>query len=195
MKLPRANDRHVALALYYSGLKHDAYAFEADRLDKLEDRYGLGAQDDHRMILYRTWMERYPRDAYIHASSNYFGGSGRSAGMLAMWASRAPEEASQYYTDEVRPHMIRMAEINGRVQNPLAQAPQLHDQAILMEWLRQDPVAAMEWAKSLPASEHTVDYGLMGITRPTASPPERSDGQRYMLKDGEFVPVEGRLWR
>lgn len=143
--LPGQTARLQALLEYYSGLSNDEFAAEAAKLDNLP----FGERIIAGSILFGAWAEVSPFDAMEHANTQM-----GQAGMfvrptiLQSWAASDPRGAADYYSTN-KSQFAMMGMFGGRGRGGMSSGAA----TIAGEWAKQDPEAALSWAKSLEGSD------------------------------------------
>ncbi|MGB2091355.1 MAG: hypothetical protein ACPH2J_05625 [Akkermansiaceae bacterium] len=173
MSLPGQNTRLRALMNYYAGLSPSEFKEEADKLEELpwSERIMVG------YLLFAQWGEKDPTAAMDYTKTMGFAGMFVKKTVIQSWASKFPQEAATYYTNNASE--FRMSGMMGRGRGGGSAAS-----VIAMEWARQDSEAAMAWAKTLEGSDQ-VD-AMKGIFRQAATDdPARAAGMLSTISDDQ----------
>lgn len=160
---PGQTARLQALVELYSGLSNEEFAREAEKLDGLPFNERILSA----YILFAAWAETSPYEAFSHANTKM----GR-AGMfvrptiLQSWASMDPKAASTYYESNKSEFAMMGMMGGGRGRNTGAGT-------VATEWAKQDPEAALAWAKTLGGRD-AEDASTKAISQIASTDPERA---------------------
>lgn len=135
---PSQTARVQKLLDYYSNLDPSLFQAEANKLSELPFSERILAS----YLLFSQWAEFDPLGALAQTDTMGRGGFFVKPTVLQSWASNDPEGAAQFLKDNPRDFAMM-----GRGRGPGAAG------TIATEWARQDPVAALEWAKGLEGNE------------------------------------------
>lgn len=138
--LPGSSTRIQALMDFYASLTPEQLEEEAQKLENLP----INERILSSFLLFGRWAEVDPTSAMAFSSSMGFTGMFVRPTILNSWASVDPENAARYYN--ANPREFAMMSMIGGGRGPMA--GQGGAAIIASEWARQDPTAAMEWAKS-----------------------------------------------
>ena len=140
---PGQTARVQKLLDYYSNLKPDMFEAEAAKLDELPFSERILAS----YLLFSQWAEVDPIAALAHTDTMGRTGFFVKPTVLQSWASTDPAGAAQFLAENPRDFAM-MGMMGGR----RGTGP---ESAIATEWARQDPEAALAWAKGLDGREST----------------------------------------
>lgn len=138
--MPGNTNRVQALLDFYGGLSAEQLAEEAEKLDDLP----LSERMVASFLLFGRWAELDPTAAMAFSGTMGMAGNFVRPTILQSWSSVDPANAAKYYSQNPR-EFAMMDMMGGR--GPMG--GQAASSIIAMEWARQDPAAAMEWASSL----------------------------------------------
>lgn len=138
---PSQTARVQKLLDYYSNLGPGMFETEAAKLDELPFSERILAS----YLLFSQWAEVDPLAALAHTDTMGRGGFFVKPTVLQSWASTDPEGAAQYLEDNPRDFAMMGMMGGGRGQGAAG--------TIATEWARQDPEAALAWAKGLEGRE------------------------------------------
>lgn len=134
MRTGGQSERLINLISHFDSLDPDQFAAEADKVGRLpmSERFFVG------YLLYSRWGEVAPLDALDHSKSLGFASRFVQPTIVQSWATQDPVSAAQYYAENVRSFSQGR---RGRGMDAGA--------GIAKEWAKQDPEAALAWARSL----------------------------------------------
>ena len=142
---PNQSLRIELLLDYYASLSPEEYELEAAKLDELPMSERILAS----YLLFSKWGEVDPTGALAY--SNQMGRMGffSRPTILKSWASNDPALAAEYLAENASefstPTILGRRGTGGNAAGTIA-----------TEWARQDPVAALAWAKDLSGSGQTA---------------------------------------
>ena len=137
---PSQTARVQKLLDYYANLGPGMFESEAAKLDELPFSERILAS----YLLFSQWAEVDPIAALAHTDTMGRGGFFMKPAVLQSWASTDPEGAAQFMA--ANPNEFRGMG-GGRGTGAAG--------TIATEWARQDPEAALAWAKGLEGGEST----------------------------------------
>ncbi|BDS08055.1 hypothetical protein NT6N_30950 [Oceaniferula spumae] len=140
LALPGTSNRMQSLLDFYAGLDPSQFEDEAKKLEDLpwSERVMAG------YLLFARWGEEDPTAAMAYTKTMGMAGMFVSGTVMQSWASKFPQDAAKYYTDN--PNDFRMSGMmGGRGGRGGASTAGV----IAAEWARQDSAGAMAWAESL----------------------------------------------
>jgi hypothetical protein len=136
---PGQVNRMQSLLDYYQKLSPEQLEAEAAKLENLP----MGERIMASMLLFGKWAESDPTGAMAYSDKMGFAGMFVKPTILQSWASVDPENAALYYAQHPREFsMMGMGGGRGR-------GGQSGASIIAAEWAKNDPEAALVWAKSL----------------------------------------------
>jgi len=141
---PGQTDRIQALINLYSGMTPAQLAAEAAKLDNLPMPERIMAS----FLLFGKWAETDPTAAMAYTQKMGFTGNFVRPTVLQAWASKNPEEAAKYYSENSREFATMGMMGGGRGPGGGGGAS-----TIASEWARQDPSAAFAWAGTLSGGD------------------------------------------
>ncbi len=144
MHTPGQTDRIQALINFYGGMTATQLEAEAAKLEDLP----MGERIMASFLLFGKWAETDPTAAMAYTQKMGFTGNFIRPTVLQAWASKEPEVAAKYYTDNSR--QFSMMGMMGGGRGPMGGGGA---STIATEWARQDPTAALAWAGTLTGSE------------------------------------------
>ena len=140
---PGQTARVQKLLDYYANLDPSLFESEAGKLDELPFSERILAS----YLLFSQWAEVDPTAALAHTDTMGRAGFFVKPTVLQSWASTDPAGAAQFLKDNPRDFMMMGMMGGGRGQGAAG--------TIATEWARQDPQAALTWAKGLDGNEST----------------------------------------
>ncbi|MGB0774950.1 MAG: hypothetical protein ACPGUY_03835 [Akkermansiaceae bacterium] len=142
LSLPGQNNRLESLMDYYARLDPAEFEAEAKKLEDLPwgERFMVG------YLLFARWGEEDPTSAMAYSKEMGFAGMFVRGTVMQSWASKSPEEAAKYYSDN--PNEFRMGGMMGG-RGRGGRGGGSTASIIATEWARQDSAGAMSWAQSL----------------------------------------------
>ena len=144
MHTPGQTDRIQALINFYGGMTPTQLEAEAAKLEDLP----MGERIMASFLLFGKWAETDPTAAMAYTQKMGFTGNFIRPTVLQAWASKEPEVAAKYYSDNSR--QFAMMGMMGGGRGPMGGGGA---STIATEWARQDPTAAMAWASTLSGNE------------------------------------------
>lgn len=135
---PSQTARVQKLLDYYANLDPEQFQAEAAKLSDLPFSERILAS----YLLFSQWAEFDPIEALAHTDTMGRGGFFVKPTVLQSWASTNPEGASQFLKDNPRDFAMMGG---GRGQGAAG--------TVATEWARQNPEAALAWAKGLEGRE------------------------------------------
>ncbi|MEI6603663.1 MAG: hypothetical protein WCP35_00030 [Verrucomicrobiota bacterium] len=144
MHTPGQTDRIQALINFYGGLTPTQLEAEAAKLEDLP----MGERIMASFLLFGKWAETDPTAAMAYTQKMGFTGNFIRPTVLQAWASKEPEVAAKYYTENSR--QFAMMGMMGGGRGPMGGGGA---STIATEWARQDPAGAFAWAGSLTGNE------------------------------------------
>jgi len=152
-RLPGSSNRVQALIEYYQSLSADQFEDEARKLEELP----MGERIMASLLLFGSWGEKDPYSAMDYANSLGFAGMMVRPTVLQSWASVDPANAAKYYEQNPRQFMTMGG---GRGRGGMQ--PQGGSVIIASEWAKQDPKAALAWAKGLESGKDEALSAVIG---------------------------------
>lgn len=141
---PGQSSRVQALIDFYSNLGPGEFQAEAEKLDSLPFNERILAS----VLLFGKWAEVDPTAAMAFTDTMGMAGGFVRPTVLQGWASTDPVNAAKYYTEN--PAQFAMMNMMGGGRGGRGgEGMQGPGGIIAGEWAKQDPTAAMEWAKNL----------------------------------------------
>ena len=137
-------DRIQALINFYGGMTPTQLEAEAAKLEDLP----MGERIMASFLLFGKWAESDPTAAMAYTQKMGFTGNFIRPTVLQAWASKEPEVAAKYYSENSR--QFAMMGMMGGGRGPMGGGGA---STIATEWARQDPTAAFAWAGSLTGNE------------------------------------------
>ncbi len=156
---PGQTNRIQALMDYYAGLSPAQLEVEAGKLEDLPMNERLMAS----FLLFGKWAETDPIAAMAYTDKMGFTGNFVRPTVLQSWASKDPQAAAKYYSENSR-QFAMMGMMGGR--GPMGGGGG-GASVIASEWARQDPSAALAWAGSLTGNEKSS--AMSSVIREVAS--------------------------
>ena len=144
MHSPGQTDRIQALINLYSGMTPAQLEAEAAKLEDLPMAERIMAS----FLLFGKWAETDPVAAMAYTQKMGMTGNFMRPTVLQAWASKDPEGAAKYYSDNSRQFAMMGMMGGGRGPGGGGGAS-----TIASEWARQDPSAAFAWAGTLSGGE------------------------------------------
>ncbi|KAB2638996.1 MAG: hypothetical protein DVB26_07340 [Verrucomicrobia bacterium] len=144
MHMPGQTDRIQALINFYGGMSPSQLEAEAAKLEDLP----MGERMMASFLLFGKWAETDPTAAMAYTQKMGMTGNFLRPTVLQAWASKEPEVAAKYYSENSR--QFAMMGMMGGGRGPMGGSGA---STIATEWARQDPAAAMAWAASLTGNE------------------------------------------
>jgi hypothetical protein len=138
------SDRLQALMDFYAGLTPEQLEEEAAKLEDLPMSERIMAS----LLLFGKWAETDPTAAMAYTEKMGFAGNFVRPTVLQSWASKDPQGAAKYYSDNAR--QFAMMGMMGGGRGPMGGGGA---SVIASEWARQDPTAAFAWAGTLTGNE------------------------------------------
>ena len=153
MKESGQTARMQSLLDLYASLDPSEFAAEAAKLDELpwNERMVAG------FLLFSRWAEVDPQAALAYTSEMGREGFMVKGTVLQSWASTDPQAAAKYFEENPRDFGM-MGGFGGRGGGAASQ--------IAMEWAKQDPAGALEWAQGLEGRNASSAIG--GVFRQVA---------------------------
>lgn len=145
LREPGQSNRLESLMRYYSNLTPEQLEAEAAKLEDLPMSERMVAS----FLLFGKWAETDAIGAMAYASKIGFAGNFVKPTILQSWASKDPEGAAKYYSEN--PREFAMMGVMGGGRGPMGMGGGAS--TIASEWARQDPAAAMAWASTLSGNE------------------------------------------
>jgi hypothetical protein len=142
--VPGQTDRIQALMNFYAGLTPAQLAEEAAKLEDLPMSERIMAS----FLLFGKWAETDPTAAMAYTEKMGFTGNFVRPTVLQSWASKDPQGAAKYYSENAR--QFAMMGMMGGGRGPMGGSGA---SVIAAEWARQDASAAFTWASSLTGNE------------------------------------------
>ncbi len=139
---PGQSSRVQAMLDFYSNLGPGEFQSEAEKLDSLPFNERLLAS----VLLFGKWAEVDPTAAMAFTDTMGMAGGFVRPTVLQGWASSDPVNAAKYYTEN--PAQFAMMNMMGG-RGGRGMGMQGPGGIIAGEWAKQDPAAAMDWAKGL----------------------------------------------
>jgi len=144
MHTPGQTDRIQALINLYAGMTPSQLEAEAAKLEDLPMAERIMAS----FLLFGKWAETDPTAAMAYTQKMGITGNFMRPTVLQAWASKDPEGAAKYYSENSRQFAMMGMMGGGRGPGGGGGAS-----TIASEWARQDPTAAFAWAGTLTGSE------------------------------------------
>ena len=167
---PGQSARMQKLLDFYANLDPTKFGEEAEKLGDLP----FGERMMAGYLLFSRWAEVDPQAALAFTDSMGRAGFMVKGTVLQSWASTDPQGAARYFEqnpDDFR----RMGGFGGRGSGAASQ--------IASEWARQDPDAALAWAKGLDGRDASSAIG--GIFRQVAGEDPAKAAQMALTLDDE----------
>lgn len=140
---PGQSNRIQALLDFYGNLGPGEFQAEAEKLESLPFNERILAS----VLLFGKWAEVDPTAAMAFTDSMGMAGGFVRPTVLQGWASTDPVNAAKYYTEN--PAQFAMMNMMGGRGGRGGMGMQGPGGIIAGEWAKQDPAAAMAWAKGL----------------------------------------------
>ena len=150
------SDRLQALMDFYAGLTPEQLEEEAAKLEDLPMSERIMAS----LLLFGKWAETDPTAAMAYTEKMGFAGNFVRPTVLQSWASKDPQGAAKYYSDNAR--QFAMMGMMGGGRGPMGGGGA---SVIASEWARQDPTAAFAWAGTLTGNEKNSAMSSEGYHR------------------------------
>lgn len=152
-RLPGSSNRIEALVKFYQSLSPEQLEEEANKMEGLP----MGERIVASMLLFSRWGEVDAYSAMDYANGLGFAGMMVRPTVLQSWASVDPANAAKYYEQNPRQFMTMGG---GRGRGGMQ--PQAGSVIIATEWAKQDPQAAMAWAKGLEQGKDEAMASVIG---------------------------------
>jgi hypothetical protein len=146
LQTPGQLARMQALLDFYSSLSPEQLAEESKKLDAVPMPERIMAS----YVLFAKWAETDPFSAMEHSGKMGFAGMFVKPTIMQSWASVDANGAAAYYNTNKGEFSAMSMFGGGRGGGPMGNGGA---SIIAGEWARQDPDAAMTWAKSLTGNE------------------------------------------